>query len=202
MKTHILLIITLLSILVTACYKDNELKNSIFIYDPENRDLPAYSEWGYNTFGAYYDREIFVSNNKLVPAKVIVTATDFSFLLEGQKGTSRYNSTLPDMGMSFTLSSFKATSYADLAQLNDSTINLLNPDCVVSVTIEEKKHSANIIEGKLIFNRVQILQVDKKQVEAILSGHFEFKAIINDKPITISDGRFDVGIGSDNFYRN
>lgn len=64
------------------------------------------------------------------------------------------------------------------------------------------KYEAEILEGELNFKRVQILQVDKKVVEAILSGYFDLKAIINGKPITVSDGRFDVGIGRDNFYEN
>jgi hypothetical protein len=179
--------------------KENELKKSVFIYDPENMDLPAYSEWGYNTFGAYYDREIFVSNDELVPAKIIVSDTSLSFLLDGQKGSSYYYD-YSEMMISFMLSGFIPEHYADLALFNDSIIDLTNSACHVFVTIDTMKYAADILSGKLNFKRVQILQVDKQQVEAILSGYFDFKAIINDKPITISDGRFDVGIGPDNFY--
>jgi hypothetical protein len=200
MKTHLLIILTLLSAFLTACVKENELKKSVFVYDPENIDLPAYSEWGYNTFGAYYDREIFVSNNELVPAKIIVSDSSLSFLLDGQKGLSDYYYNYSEMLISFTLAGFLPVQYHDLAFLNDSIIDLTNSACHVFVTINSVKYSADILEGELNFNRVQILQVDKQQVESILSGYFEFKAIINDKPVTISDGRFDVGIGPDNFY--
>ena len=200
MKTHLIIILTLISAFLIACMKENELKKSVFIYDPENIDLPAYSEWGYNTFGAYYDREIFVSNNELVPAKIIVSDTSFSFLLDGQKGTYDYYSGYQEMLLSFTLSGLMPAHYADLALLNDSIIDLTNSTCNVFVTIDTVKYTADILEGELNFNRVQLLQVDKQQVEAILSGYFEFKAIINHKPVTISDGRFDVGIGPDNFY--
>jgi hypothetical protein len=202
MKTHLFIILALISTFLTACKKENELKKSVFIYDPENIDLPAYSEWGYNTFGAYYDREIFVSNNEFVPAKIIVSDTSLSFLLDGQKGPSDYYSDYPEMLISFTLSGLMPAHYADLALLNDSIIDLTNSACHIFVTIDTVKFTADILDGELNFNKVQILQVDKQQVEAILSGYFEFKAIINDKPITISDGRFDVGIGPDNFYCN
>jgi len=54
--------------------------------------LPIYSEWGYNTFGAYYDREIFVSNDISVPAKVSVSNNEMSFILDGQKEHQNYDS--------------------------------------------------------------------------------------------------------------
>ena len=44
-----------------GCSREYNLEQTIFIYDPEFQDLPIYSEWGYNTFGAYYDREAFIS---------------------------------------------------------------------------------------------------------------------------------------------
>jgi hypothetical protein len=186
--------------------KENELRQSVYINDPENIDLPAYSEWGYNTFGAYYDREIFVSNNELVPAKILVTGSTFSFFLNGQLGASGYGYgyyyDYSEMLISFTLSGFLPEHYADLAQLNDSVIDLTNSACQVYITIDTMKYTADVLEGELDFNRVQILQVDKLQVEAILSGFFDFKALINGKPVTISDGRFDVGISNDNFYGN
>lgn len=200
MKKYLLIILSLISSFLTSCMKENELKKSVFIYDPENTDLPAYSEWGYNTFGAYYEREIFVSNDGLVPAKIIVSDTSFSFLLDGQKGSSYYYSGYSEMLITFTLSGFMPAHYTDLALLNDSVIDLTNPSCYVFVTIDTVKYTADILNGNLNFNRIQILQVDQQQVEAILSGYFDFKAIINNKPVTISDGRFDVGIGPDNFY--
>ena len=57
-----------------------------------------------------------------------------------------------------------------------------------------------IIDGELYFKRVQHLLVDKRSVEAILSGYFQFKTLVDGKPITLSNGRFDVGIGYENFY--
>ncbi|MBI4647991.1 MAG: hypothetical protein HY738_15750 [Bacteroidia bacterium] len=190
MKKQFFILATLL--LVFALFnKENELKKSVFIYDSEYPDLPAYSEWGYNTFGAYYDRDIFVSNNDIVPAK--------SFILDGQKGVSDYDNS-KEMIMTFDLSGLSPEQYSNLIILNDTIFDLENPLYKVLVSIDTIKYTANILSGELTFKRSQNLLVDKKQVEVILSGYFEFKALIDDEPVTISNGRFDVGISPDNFY--
>lgn len=197
----VLFFLILISALLNSCMKDTELKKSVFMYDPENVELPAYSEWGYNTFGAYYDREIFVSNDEFVPAKILVSDTAFSFILDGQNSTNGYYySNDPEMLISFTISGFTPQNYDDLALLNDSVIDLSLPACHVFVSMDTLKYEADILNGELNFKRAQILKVDNQKVETILSGYFDFKAIIKNKPVTVSEGRFDVGIGAHNFY--
>ena len=88
MKKHIFILSTIILIIFTGCKNEDELKNSVYIKDSEYTDLPAYSEWGYNTFGAYYDRVAFISNDFIVPAKVTVSDSQMSFILDGQKGIS------------------------------------------------------------------------------------------------------------------
>ena len=41
---------------------------------------------------------------------------------------------------------------------------------------------------------------DNEPIEVILSGVFEFQALINNEPVSMSLGRFDVGVGQSNFY--
>lgn len=209
MKNQIFVAAIVLLVLA-GCKKENELKKSILIYDPENIELPAYSEWGYNAFGAYYDREIFISNNDVVPAKVIVSDTIMSFVLDGQIGMPGhyydgshyyYQANQKEMKIAFDLSGFSPENYSNLILLNDTTFDLKNPLYKVFVSIDTIKYPAGIISGKLTFKRAQNLLVDKEQVEVILSGYFEFKASVNALPITISSGRFDVGISPDNFYK-
>ena len=211
MKKH-LLILSIIFVVFAACKKESELKKSVFMEDPDNEGLPAYSEWGYNTFGAYYDREIFVSNNEVVPSKVIVSNSTMSFILDGQQGIpdeyyyhyyykSNFKSYYTAMSMTFKLSNFLPSDYSNLAIFNDTTLDLTNPSNQVTVSIDTNKYTANILSGTLTFKRAQNLKVDKQPIEVILSGYFEFKAIINNKPVTISEGRFDVGIGPDNFYK-
>jgi hypothetical protein len=57
-----------------------------------------------------------------------------------------------------------------------------------------------IIEGLLKFTRVQRLFVDELETKCIISGLFDFKTFINGEPIAVSHGRFDLGIGYDNFF--
>lgn len=196
----LLLIFTASILILLACSKENELKKSVFVYDEEFVDLPAYSEWGYNTFGAYYDRTPFVSNNTIVPAKVTVQNNGTSFVLAGPKQSENYYSN-SEMTMTFKMPGFAPADYTGLLLLNDTVFDLSQPPYQVLVSIDTSHYTVTILSGELKFKRAQNLLVDKKQIEVILSGYFEFKALINNKPITVSDGRFDVGISSDNFYR-
>ena len=61
-------IIALVSLL--SCGNDAELRKTVSIPDTQFPELPQYSEWGYNTFGAYYGRQPFVSNDNEVPLNI------------------------------------------------------------------------------------------------------------------------------------
>lgn len=202
MKTYILLLSAII-LFLAGCKKEYELKKSVYISDPDFPNLPAYSEWGYNTFGAFYDRDVFISNNKSVPAKVITDSNSISFILDGQKGDNYYyyyEYVHHEMIMTFNLSGIRSTQYSDLTKLNDTIIDLTNPFCQVSISIDSVKYNVEILSGELNFKRAQFLQVDEVPAEVILSGYFECKAVLKDQPFTISDGRFDVGISTDNYY--
>jgi hypothetical protein len=200
MKTLFFILITIV-FLLAGCSKDNELGKSVFISDTQYPDLPEYSEWGYNTFGAYYDRQAFISNDNIVPAKCIVTNNVMSFVLSGQLGAySYYADANSNMSLTFQISGFLPADYKPLVQLNDTTLDLRNTAYKVFVTIGAAEDTATVIEGNIQFKRAQNLVVDTKQVEVILSGYFDLKVLINNEPITISNGRFDVGIGDNNFY--
>jgi hypothetical protein len=200
MKTGAIIFIAVF-FLFAGCSKENELKNSVMIFDEEYTDLPAYSEWGYNTFGAYYDRQVFISNYETVPAKVIVTNNEMSFLLEGMNETLYENDGYADMSITFKMPGFMPENYSDLLVLDDTIFDLTNPAYELIVSIDTIDYTADILDGEFNFKRAQNLLVDNKQIEVILSGYFEFKALIGGKPVTVSNGRFDVGIGNDNFYK-
>lgn len=191
-----LLTLALLLLIAAGCAKENDLKKSVFIPDEDNPELPAYSEWGYNTFGAYYDRQLFISDDYIVPVKVIVEDSATSFELSGRiSGVSYYDN---EMTLSFIIKNYKPDTYTDLSDLDGRIIDLTqNP---VRITLNESRTEIEIISGQIEFKRAQILSVDEESIETILSGYFDFKAIIDGEPVTVSDGRFDVGIGEDNFY--
>jgi hypothetical protein len=200
MKKQLLNISILILLVFTECSKETELRKSIFIPDHDFPSLPAYTEWGYNTFGAFYDREIFTYNDYDVPAKVINTGGKTSFTLKGQKGSSYYYDYTP-MSMTFDLYGFSPESISDLIALNDTIIDLTNVLCKVSVIIDTVKYQQTILNGILEFKRAQNLIVDKKQVEVILSGTFEFQSLVGNEPISLTLGRFDIGISRDTFFK-
>jgi hypothetical protein len=203
MRSSILFISIMALMLSSGCKKESELKKSVFIYDTETPGLPAYSEWGYNTFGAFFDRQIFRSSDALVPSKVFSSDTAMQLILEGEIWNDPYSGTYSDMTMTITLKGFTPENYQELVALNDSTIDMKDPRCLVQITGSSILMPVRILSGTFYFKRVQNLSVDRQHIEAILSGYFEFKAIlVNDKPMTVSEGRFDVGIGEDNFYLN
>ncbi|MCF8370873.1 MAG: hypothetical protein K9H64_04570 [Bacteroidales bacterium] len=187
-------------LLLSACSNEMELQKSVFVSDMQFPGLPEYSEWGYNTFGGYYDREIFVSNDYEVPMKVIVKdgATTFSF--NGQMGDYSYYYSSDEMSMEITLPNFSPDAFSDLITLDETVIDLKQSGCHVDFKINGYERQATIINGNLEFKRAQNLSVDKQQVEVILSGYFQFQVLVNDDPISINNGRFDVGVGPTNFF--
>jgi hypothetical protein len=205
MKNKFIYLILTAALFFTACSDEAELQRSVFIADKDFPNLPAYTEWGYNTFGAYYDRELFIYNEFDVPAKVINNEGKTSFVLSGTKGLNyssyyEYGYYENAMIVSFDLIGFLPQAYTELVALNDSVIDLMNPDCQVIVTRDGLKYQEHIIGGTLHFKKVQNLIVDKEQVEVILSGTFEYQALLSDEPFSITLGRFDVAIGKNNFY--
>lgn len=204
MKKHLIHVALITFFTVASCSKETELQKSIFIPDDDYPSLPAYSEWGYNTFGAYYDRELFIYSDNEVPVKIINTGGKTSFVLKG-KGSSSYDYYDPyyntNMSICFDLYNFSPDSFSNLIILNDTIFDLTSPQCKVIVTIDTVKHEEKILNGNLHFIRAQKLIVDKNQIEVILSGYFEFQALVDEEPISVSLGRFDVGIGSDNFFK-
>jgi len=202
MKTKITFVSLMILLFVAACSKEFELQKSVFIPDAEYSNLPAYSEWGYNTFGAYYDRELFIYSEQEVPAKVVSTGGATAFILKGRKGLSYYyDNTDNEMSVAFYLTDFLPITYTDLAELNQTVIDLTSPGCKIVVTIEAKEYEAQVLNGELEFKKAQQLIVDTRQIEVILSGHFAFQALVDGEPISVSYGRFDVGVGEDNFFR-
>lgn len=80
-KTAIAVAIILQTAFMASCSMDDvELSRTVFIEDRTSPGLPVYSEWGYNTFGAYIDRVPFVSGEE-EPAKVYVNSDTLHFFL-------------------------------------------------------------------------------------------------------------------------
>lgn len=178
-----------------ACSKSDDyvLTSSIFIEDPDYPGLPQYSEWGYNTFGAYIDRQAFVSTNQQIPGKVVVRNDTLLLILKGS-----YSGQPAEM--TFILGGHNPRSFSELIELNGITIDLKHSPCEVKFVTDNTQYNFAIIEGDITFKKAQRLYVDEEETKCILSGSFQFKTFMGNEPISVSRGRFDLGIGYDNFF--
>jgi len=171
------------------------LDKTIFIPDEEDRRLPAYSEWGYNSFGAQYERDYFLASRFLFPCKIMYQGGMLHFSLNG---VIRNN---VEMSLLFVFPWVQMDGYRDLVQLNNVLIDLSSDDCTVKILQGDKETILDIISGELHFKRAQLLIVDDIENRAILSGVFDLHFLQNNFPSTISNGRFDVGVDHKVFYQ-
>lgn len=189
-----------LSVVIISCFfitscdnSDFRLSQSIFIEDYDFPGLPVYSEWGYNTFGMYIDRGAFVSSENVFPAKVIVNPDTFNITFNGL-----YKNAPASLCVSLT--GYAPVDYSKLVELNDTVLNLKAPNCFVTLKFYQESKRLNIIEGEFRVKRVQNLFVDKEFRKTILSGTINFKTFLDNEPVAVTSGRFDVTVGEDNFY--
>ncbi len=196
MKSYTFLFFSLIfSFLFFSCEKmdDFELSQTVFIEDPYYPGLPIYSEWGYNTFGAYIDRRPFVSTNYDLPVKIIVNSDMLHMNLRGVMDGQ-------EVDLKFSVKGYSPASHYDLTGLNNTTIDLKESGRQVFLKLGDHNRELELIEGELRFERVQLLYVDEDLTRTIVSGYFQLKTFLKGEPIAISHGRFDFGIGYENFY--
>ena len=98
---------------------DADLHRTIFIRDKNYPDLPQYSEWGYNTFGAYINDEVFVSGDYYWdPASVSPAETSMILSFHGEKRSKEKDTT--DMIMNFSIPRNSPRYGQYLLSLNDT----------------------------------------------------------------------------------
>ena len=193
MKKQISKLITIFSFLLFSCDQDTELNRTIFVPDDDDKRLPAYSEWGYNSFGAEYDRDYFLASQRIVPCKIMYENEQLRFSLNGiRSGT--------EMTLEFIFPVIQMNDYKDLALLNDVEIDLTDDDCTVKIWQGENETVLDVLNGKLHFKRTQLLYVDDSVNRVILSGIFHVSFLQRGYPTNISNGRFDLGMTNMYFY--
>lgn len=182
-------------LIITSCQKadDFALSETIFIEDPYFPGLPIYSEWGYNTFGAYIDREPFISTNSELPVKVIVNTDTLNIILRGRMESDKVD-------LVFSLKGFSPATHYDLTGLDNTIINLKESGRAVFLKKGNVTTRLNLIEGEFNITRAQRLFVDEEFSRCVISGRFKLKTFLGSEPIAISQGRFDLGVGYENFY--
>ena len=187
--------ILLFPLAISSCAKmeDFNLSGTVFIEDPYYPGLPIYSEWGYNTFGAYIDRKPFISTMDDLPVKIIVNTDTLHLILRGRMGSE-------NVDLKISIKGLAPATYFDLTELGNSTFNLKESGRAVSLKIGNLTTVLTLIEGELQVTKVQRLYVDEEPARTIMSGYLNLKTFLNNEPIAISHGRFDLGIGYENFY--
>ena len=187
--------ITIVLLLLCSCTSDL-LEKTIFIPDADDGNLPAYTEWGYNSFGTRYERLYFVATNDIVPCKIIYRNGILSFSLYGRASAGYYSWYSNDEQMSLTISfpSSPMNEYTDLMALDKKDIDLTDSSCEVKMTRNSQTEVLTVLSGHLTFKRAQLLSVDEKENRVILSGVFDLRFLRNDIPEIMSDGRFDLGL--------
>jgi len=185
------------SFFVSCSYyeSDFQLLQSVFIQDPESPGLPIYSEWGYNTFGAFIDRQPFTSTHNQMPAKIVVYPDTLNLIFAGTRNGVR-------TVMTFSFIGYAPRTYHDLIMLHDVTIDLTDRTKSIITLAEGNNEPVELapFNGQFTFSRVQRLYVDKELSNSIISGRFRFQAQFRNEYITIDRGRFDFTMGFDNFY--
>jgi len=196
MKKYIF-ILTIAATFFGSCAKDDpQMGRTIFIPDPIDNRLPAYTEWGYNSFGAKIDRNYFLVSNSITPCKILYKNGMLNFSLSGY-----YNNYI-ETAMTFSFPIEQIQDYTDLLALNNKKIELAASGCEVTLTQNETTDTLNVIDGELYFQRAQMLFIDDQPNRVILSGVFDFRYLnaTDDFPVSVSDGRFDLGINKNVFY--
>jgi len=182
-------LITIILLLIFSC-SQNLMDKTIYFPDEDDSNLPAYTEWGYNSFGAKYERSYIFATHDIVPCKIIYRSGTLDFSLSGRTGRGYYSgySGSEEITLNFSFPSVAMKEYKDLLALNKKEIDLKDASCTVKMTRNSQPENLTILSGRLTFKRVQILRVDDKENRAILSGVFNLQFLRNDQPETITDG--------------
>ena len=199
--------------IIASCSTD-DFDRVIWREDTENPGLPQYSEWGYNTFGAYINGRVFTNadedNDWEVNHSLVTSKDDILYITLKSKNDEKWNdgtqsfSTIISDSLTFAVPYKHIYEFSMLDELNGKTFDLASEDCTTIIKLNEgtngKSAILNVQSGYLDIKRVQILYVNGRKKEAVISGVFEAKTTVDidgkERHFDITEGRFDIGINS------
>ena len=186
---------TIFLLLFYSCNYDL-MEKTIFIPDENDSNLPAYTEWGYNSFGAKYERLYFIATNDIVPCKVVYQNGILKFSLSGRAGLgySIWNNNNDKITLTFSFPASPIKNFKDLLILHKKEFDLTDLSCEVKMAINSQQENISLLSSNLNFKRAQLLRINDKENRVILSGTFNMQFFRNDILETMSNGRFDLGI--------
>ena len=188
MKKYGLIVILLL---ICSCSIVDNFDKYIFIPDKEDPNLPAYTELGYNTFGAKYGNSYFLSSSN----------SSFGVGYHGGildlwlGGRQESNDKTTSMSLTFSFPFSPVYTYQDLVSLTGTSIDLTGASYSLIMRYDyQKEDTLTVSNGHLNFKQARILRIDNIEDRAIISGTFDAQFLRNGLPEVISNGRFDLGI--------
>lgn len=202
---------------ILACMIFSCTKQSTFVADPQNNQLPQYSESGKNIGGVLFNDTTWRSNvnisglsgNYLSGFWIISSLSGDSTIIIFN-GKHSYNSisivdTLPSIPLNFfvVIKGLKIENQDSLLKLNNKTFNIDGNKNYIAFTYSYnnfsfQKNSESL--GSIIFNKVQKISSitigngttnNPIITPFIVSGHFNF-TISGANKYNIRDGRFDM----------
>ncbi len=219
MKKYIFVLLALVAPFLSSCDGiHDDFVSTIWIDDPDCPGLPMYTEWGYNSFGAYVNGVAFAADseyNSETLSSVVSHGDELSITLRAEP-RHVWNAVREEFvrvdgdSISFKIPYDHINVVSQLSDLHNTTYDLASDDCSVVIFHDEQTRGEsvelNVDEGTLFIKRVQMLYVDGYQKEAILSGTFMMKgkAMVNGKEryIEVIDGRFDLGVSNKTLVEN
>jgi len=160
---------------------------TVLVPDPTDPQLPAYSETGLNTLGAYYNNMFWTSNNNRSGSIAVGYRADSIVVgLRGAPGIYE---------VKFLIPKHTIGRLEDLVFLNDSTFDLSNTDYKVKIDNE----LINVQSGSLSIKRCRKLVINTAVSGVIISGTFDLSGTRSNGPVTLRKGRFDLVVANDDF---
>ena len=184
----------------SACTRTIGVKDlgTVFIPDPNDPQLPAYSETGMNTLGAYHNNKPWTSNNNGFGSVVVGYEQDS--IIVGLRGAPGFYE------VKFLIPKHTVGRLEDLVFLNDSTFDLSDSNFKVKIDNDLIK----IQSGNFSIKRCRKLVVNSSATSndqyvnngVIISGTFDLSGSGSNGPVALSKGRFDLVVVNEDFVRN
>ena len=198
---------------LSACDDDDIIDETIWVSDSNNRHLPAYTEWGYNTFGARVNDGYFISRRYGYSSPCRFTSGNDNMLME-MTGYDDIHYGLKDdrmVGLNIDFKFQHIAQYKELIELNGKSFDLSDNGQVNAVELvfnswqergdEDVTCRMTVERGTLTFSKVMLLRIDEDDEEAIVAGTFEiYGTLDNGKKYHITKGRFDFGVNERNLF--
>lgn len=208
MKTlRILAMLCATAAIFISCSKDDdykyELQETVWVSDENEPKLPMYTEQGYNTFGARFNREYFLSYRNGSQFPCLFSSK------ENNKLEMTFNGHVSSKGMQLKIvfpCGQAIRSWKEMVALNGKTIDLTDPNVVVTTSYVDnydntsESYTITPHNGSITFKKVNLLNIDGVVREAVVAGEFNFGYEYNGNRYIISSGRFDIGVDEDIFW--